>query len=176
MQRRDRLPSQSRQERAALLKAIAQKRNSKRTGSTPHTSLLSQPQTGSVAYDSLEDSSEVEELADKEEVSQDERDIMARRPAFRRLRKHVMASEIDSIADSMGALDVNLERQTSLAPAAEKTPSSAQGSDEPARSQGATSSPQNSPAEEDTEGLFLGDNGKFKLDPDVNRGLYAHQV
>ncbi len=178
MQRTSREPGQGRQERAALLQAIALKRNSRIVCSDAEGLQKEKPKPSLMA-DELEDSSDEDPAGKSSEPQTEtqEHNVTAK-PALRRLRKLLSDDEVDSIAKSLGALDVNSGGQTTHS--GSQTPAEETGGFQVSVSLHQFSTRQeacsdNAEAEVE-EGLCLGDNSEFKLDPAVSRTLYAHQA
>lgn len=178
MQRPSREQGQSRQERAALLQAIALKRSNRFVCSASEGYQQEIPKHSIMAHE-LEDSSD-EHSAGNNSQRQSDHDEHNRsaEPALRRLRKLISEKELDSVANSLSTLELTSEGQTINAR-----------SEIPAEKYGGpgisvslhqlSSSQEASPDDAEArveEGLCLGDNSEFKLDPAVSQSLYAHQV
>ncbi len=173
MQFPSRQQSQSRQERAALLESLAALRT-KKTASVASGALQAEQPAfpTSMASDVGSDSEEDQESSWMESHSSGQgSNQKLSKPAFRRLRKKVPDNAIDSIADSLAALDVDAESPVTQ-PEAKTLPAAIQLLDTPDSAQ----QPPSRQSPQDAEGLCLGDNSEFKLDCAVSQKLYAHQV
>ncbi|BDA42988.1 probable DNA excision repair protein ERCC-6-like [Coccomyxa sp. Obi] len=182
MQRPSREKGQSRQERAALLQAIALKRSDRLVCSDSEDSQEENPKHMSMVHE-LEDSSDEDAAGNTSRRHTDqEKHNLSAKPALRRLRKLVSDNEVDSIANSLGALDVKSEGQT--VNVSSQISAEENGGLEVSVSLRQLSSSQEASSDDAEaefeaqfeEGLCLGDNNEFKLDPAVSRTLYAHQV
>lgn len=173
MQRHARQQTQGRQERAALLEAIAAKRSSKNMSIASETRQAEKAEFSKSIFSELEDSSDEDEAASSTRFSpkDEEKYRIAAQPTFKRLQKKATDHEVDSIADSLRSLNVEAGSRASIS-----APETPPGVSKPLHTPGSAHQQPSSQTAHAGEGLCLGDSSEFKLDPAVSRKLYAHQV
>ena len=173
MQRQPRQQTQSQQERAALLEAIAAKRSSKNMSIASETPQAEKAEFSKSIFNELEDSSDEDEAASSTTFSpkDEEKYRMAAQPTFKRLQKKASDHEVDSLTDSLCSLNVKAGSGASNS-ALESPP----GVFKPLHRPGSARQQPSSQTAQEGEGMCLGDSNEFKLNPAVSRKLYAHQV
>lgn len=173
MQRQPRQQTQSQQERAALLEAIAAKRSSKNMSIASETPQAEKAEFSKSIFNELEDSSDEDEAASSTTFSpkDEEKYRMAAQPTLKRLQKKASDHEVDSLTDSLRSLNVKAGSRASNS-ALESPP----GVFKPLHRPGSAHQQPSSQTAQEGEGMCLGDSNEFKLDPAVSRKLYAHQV